>query len=86
MFRILANILLILSVFFLPVYITVFLSLIFIFLFNNFVEAVFFGFILDSIYGSGSIFSIKFAYFITLLLFIFYTISFKMKKMLRISL
>ena len=83
MFRILSNIFLIFSLFLLPIYITLFLILYFIFVFDNFFEAIILGFLIDTIYGSGSIFTIHFSYFFTLLISIFYLISFRLKTILR---
>jgi len=83
MFRIISNLLLILSIFLLPVYISVILIFISIFLFKNFIEAIIFGFLIDLLYGSGTIFGYHFAYFFTALVFIFFILSFKLKKILR---
>lgn len=84
MFRLLANILLILSVFILPVYISVILILLCIFIFNNFIESIIFGYLLDIFYSGGSVFGINFSYSITALIFICYLFSFKLKTVLRV--
>jgi len=75
--------LLVLSVFMLPIYVSIFLILISIFFFNNFVEAMLFGFIIDLLYGSGTILGLHFAYFFTIIILIFYLFSFKLKEILR---
>ncbi len=85
MIRIFLNIILILSIFILPVYVSVVLIFISVFLFKNFIEAIIFGFLIDTLYGSGTILGIHFAYFFTAIIFIFFLISFKFKKMLRTS-
>lgn len=84
--RILTNILLMFSVFLLPVYVSVIFIVASIFFFNNFVEAMIFGFVIDLLYGNGSIFGIHFAYFFTLIILILYLFSFSLKKILRMSL
>ncbi len=85
MLRIFVNLLIVLSVFILPVYLSIFLILVLIFIFNNFIEAVVLGFLVDLLYGGGSIFGIHFAYFFTIMMLIFYLISFKLKHMIRLS-
>jgi len=55
------------------------------FIFNNFIEAVIAGLIIDLLYGGGSIFNIHFPYFFTAIILIFYLFSFKFKKILRLS-
>lgn len=84
MFRILANLLLFLSVLFLPVYVSIVLILVCIFLFNNFAESIAFGFLLDLFYSGGNVFGLNFAYFITSFIFVFYLVSFKLKTILRL--
>jgi len=85
MARIISNILLVLSVFVLPVYISVFFILISIFLFDNFVEAILWAFVIDILYGGGGILGIHFVYFFTLIMLIAYIFSFKFKEVLRLS-
>ena len=95
LYRIIIDILLVFLVFLLPSYLTFIFLIILLFTFNNFVEAVFVAFVLDSLYGVKSlviqnshsfnnllidfIYSHKFL-FIILIIFI---ISFKLKKVLK---
>ena len=85
MIRILSNLLLILSVFLLPFYISFVLIILFTFFIDDFIEGIIFGALIDILYGGGSIFSIGFAYFFTAIIFIFYLFSFRLKEMLRLS-
>jgi hypothetical protein len=83
MFRIISNIFIIFSLFILPIYVTIFAIIYFIFKQENFIEAIIFGYLIDFIYGSGTIFTIHFAYFFTLFISIIYLVSFKLKTILR---
>ena len=85
MLRILLNILIIIFLFIFPVYISFILILASIFFINNFMEAIIWGFFLDLLYGSGRIFGVHFPYFFTLIILVFYLISFRLKTMLRLS-
>jgi len=84
-YRIIADIVLILSVFLLPSGVTIILIFASVLFFNNFIESIIFSFILDMLYGNGRIFGYHFAYFFTTISIIFYLISFKIKKMVRLS-
>ncbi len=84
-YRIIVDIILIISAFLLPNYVSVILIFVSVLIFNNFIESIIFGFILDMLYGSGRIFGYNFAYFFTLISVIFYVISFKIKEMVRVS-
>ena len=86
MIRIFANLFIILSIFILPIYFSIFLIFIAILIFNNFIESIVLGYIIDLLYGSGSTFGFHFAYFFTIVIIIFYLLSFKLKKILRMSL
>lgn len=86
MIRILCDIGLLLSVFLLPSYVTFVLVLFCILFLGNFVESIVFGFLLDLLYGGGGFFNINVFYFFTALIFIFYILSIKLKKILRLSL
>ena len=85
MIRIFCDLALLLSVFLLPPYVTLFFVLVSILFMESFVESIIFGFLLDLIYGGGSFLNIEIFYFFTLLIFIFYIISIKLKKVLRLS-
>ncbi|MFH0755340.1 MAG: hypothetical protein V1910_01590 [bacterium] len=84
-FRFFSDLLIVLSVFILPIYISVFLIFLAIFLFNNFIEAIIWIFLINLLYGGGNIFGLNFAYFFILIIFIFYLISFKLKTILRLN-
>lgn len=86
MIRIFIDLALLISVFLLPPYVTFIFVLITILFFRAFVESIFFGFLLDLIYGGGSLFHFNVFYFFTLLIFIFYIVSIQLKKVLRLSL
>ncbi len=86
MIRILSNIFLLVAVFLFPIYLSIVLILFFIFSLDNFFESIIFAYILDLLYSGGSIFGINFPYSITLLIFIVYLISFRLKTILRLSL
>jgi len=75
-----------LSVFVFPVYISFLIIILSIIITDNFVEAVFWGYILDLIYGNGHIFSYNYFYFFTTTIILIYMLSFKIKKMVRFSL
>jgi len=85
MIRLICDIILVLSVFLLPPFITLFFILLSILFFNNFIEAFFVGAILDLIYGGGGIFNTHLFFFFTLVTFLFYILSIKLKKILRLS-
>lgn len=85
MFRIISNIFLILSIFLFPQYITVIFLLISLYIFNNFFESIIYAFILDLLYSNGNTFGIHFGYQITLIIFVLYLLSFKLKAILRTS-
>jgi len=84
-YRIVGDVILILSVFLLPSYVSVILIFTSILIFDNFMESIIFGFILDLLYGSGRVFGYHFTYFFTLISIIFYLASFKIKEMVRVS-
>jgi hypothetical protein len=86
MIRIFVDLVLLISVFLLPPYVTLIFVLIGILFFKGYVESIFFGFLLDLIYGGGSLFHFYMFYFFTLLIFIFYIVSIQLKKVLRLSL
>jgi len=85
MSRILINLLIVLSVFVFPPYVSALIILLAIFFINNFFETIAWGALIDILYGGGTIFGLHFAYFFTAIIFIFYLFSFKFKKMLRLS-
>ena len=84
MFRILSNFILILSVFLLPVYLSVFLILLSIFLFDNFIEAIAWAFLVDLLYSGGSFFGFHLQYFFTIVVSFFYLVSFRLKTVIRL--
>lgn len=84
MFRILSNFILILSVFLLPVYFSLFLMLISIFLLDNFIEVIAWAFLMDLLYSSGSVFNIHLSYFFTIIISIIYLASFRLKTAIRL--
>ncbi len=85
--RVVADIILFLSIFFAPWYYPVFLGVLFIILFSSFWEAVVAGFIMDALYhipaGEGIAFYHRFGVFTLSALFLT-VISVKIKKQLRI--
>lgn len=83
MFRIIINISILLSSFLLPVYITAIIIFISFIIFNDFIEGVFFGFILDILYGGNRVFGLDFYLLFFLIFAIIYLISPKLKKMLK---
>ena len=83
MLRIFSNCILILSVFFLPPYITFILILALVFVFDMFVESIAWAFILDVLYGGGGFWGMHFNYIFTLVALIFFLSSFKLKKVLK---
>lgn len=85
MLRILINLLIILSIFMLPAYISVILILFSIIIVNDFIEAVIWAILIDVLYGGGSIFGLHFAYFFTAVVLVCYLSSFKIKSALRLS-
>lgn len=85
MIRLICDIILVLSVFLLPPFLTLILVLLSILFFNNFLEAFFMGAILDLIYGGGGIFGTHLFFFFTLITFLFYVLSIRLKKILRLS-
>ena len=85
MFRILSNLFILIAVFVLPIYISVFFVILSVFIFNNFIESGVFGFIIDLLYGSGYFFNLHFAYGFTIVMVIFYLVSIKLKTAVRFS-
>lgn len=83
MTRIFSNCILILSVFFLPPYATFLLILVFIFVFDAFIESIAWAFILDIFYGGGGFLGIHSQYLFTIGTVIFFLCSFRIKKMLK---
>lgn len=84
MLRFITNLFIILSIFILPVYITAIIIIFSIFNINNFFESILWAYLLDQIYNGGNIFGINFTYFFTIISFIIYLASFKIKAALRI--
>jgi len=76
-------ILLLISSFIFPSYLTALFIFLGVLFFNNFIEAVFFGFLLDILYGGNTVFGFRFHYFFLLLFAVIYLISPKIKKMLK---
>ena len=86
MIRIISDLLIVASVLLFPVYISVIFIILAIMFFENFTESIAFGFLIDLLYSGGSIASIHFSYFFTIVMSIFYLLFFKIKTFLRISL
>ncbi|MFA6340820.1 MAG: hypothetical protein WCX27_01070 [Candidatus Paceibacterota bacterium] len=82
MARIFSNILILISVILLPPYLSACIVILFIFVFKNFLESIFWGFCIDMIYGGGALRS-YFPYVLTVSLSLIFLLSFKVKKMLR---
>jgi len=85
MLRILSLFLLFLSFFILPWWFTFIFSMILIFVFDFFVEAIVLGFLFDIIYGSKSLTFMGISYFFTIFYIIFFSISFWLKKVIKFS-
>ncbi len=85
MFRLFSNVLIFLSIFLLPSYISILIIILGTLIFEKFLESMIYGFVLDILYGNGSIFGFHFAYFFTLVGIFFYFISFKTKTFIRFS-
>lgn len=81
--RVLADILLIIAIYFFPVYLSFILILVAMWYFNNYVESMAFGLIIDLLYSSGHIWGINYSYFFFTLVFILYLLSFKIKANIR---
>lgn len=84
MFRIISNLLIILSIFLLPPYVIIILIALATLVFDNFFESIILGLFLDTLYGS-SFWGFDFAYIFTILTLVFYILSFKLKTVIRIS-
>jgi len=82
MYRLLSNILILLSVFLFPAYISALILVFFIFVFNNFFEAVFWSYLIDILYGAGLAFSLGYNYFFLIVIAIIFLSSFRIKKTL----
>ena len=83
MIRIFSNCILILSVFFLPPYLTYILIFAGIFIFDTFAESILWACILDILYGGGGFFGIHFHYLFTVFAAVFFLCSFQLKSMLK---
>jgi len=82
-FRIAADILVVLSIFYSPWWVTALIILSSFFIFKNFYEGIFAGFLIDVLYGVKAteflgIWFVHFAFY-----FIFYMLSLKLKKNIR---
>jgi len=81
--RIFLNIFLFVSVIFFPPYISMVFIFLFIFLYEHFIESIFWAFLLDTIYGSGAFWGVHLPYLFTIGITIIFIISFRFKKMVR---
>ncbi len=83
MYRLFSNLLVFLSIFFLPVYITALMLIALIFTFDYFVEALLWAYIVDVLYGGGgSIFGFGFNYIFLFIMAVIFLVSFRVKKSL----
>ena len=83
MLRLFLNIIIFLSIFFLPAYITALVIIASIFIFNNFIESMFWAFIIDILYGGGKFFGgLEFNCIFVFAITIIFLISFRIKKIL----
>jgi hypothetical protein len=83
MLRFILDIILLFFVFLLPTWLTALLVLVCIFYFDFFAEAIFFGLIMDIIYGGGKVFGMNFPYIFTVVLGLIFLISLKLRGMLK---
>ncbi len=83
MMRFFINILVFLSVVYLPTYLGALVVVICIFMYENFIESIFWAYLIDVLYGGGKFFHFAFPYIFTLFIGVLYLSSFKLKKMLR---
>jgi hypothetical protein len=83
MLRIFSIIFLLITAFISPSYLVAIMAVILIFVFNNYIEAVFFGLLLDILYSGNTVFGFHFKLFFFVLLGLIYLISPKIKKMLK---
>jgi|GEM_PF-1392081 len=82
MYRLFLNILVLLSVFFFPAYISALFLIALIFLLNNFFEAIFWAYVIDILYGAGSSLVFGFNYVFLILIIVIFLASFRIKKTL----
>ncbi len=83
MIRLISNLFMLVSVFVLPPYVSALLLVVFIFIFSNFAESIFWALIIDSLYSGGLFFGYNFHYIFTLSIIIIFTLSFKLKKQIK---
>lgn len=85
MIRLLVDIILFLSIFIFPWWISLFLILFSIFVFDNFYEALFFAFFIDSAYSSNLFSGVGFFFEISILVSIFFVFSYYIKNIVKFN-
>ncbi len=83
MFRFISSLLVLISVFLLPTFITAVFLFILIFIFDNFFEALVFAYIMDILYRGGTLFGFTSPYLFTFVFLLIFLISFKLKTVLK---
>ncbi len=83
MSRIFGNLLLLVSVFIFPEYLSLLLIIVSIFLFENFFESIFWAYCIDLLYSGGHLLNINFHFVFTFLVLVIFISSFKIKKQLK---
>lgn len=81
--RIFSDLLILISVFIFPPYLSALLTVVFIFIFPVFFESIIWAFIIDILYGGGLFWGHEFHYVFTFFVIIIFALSFKLKKQIK---